>query len=190
MVNINFIEKSKNKLLADLKPFEMEAYLKYLINNLYEAFIEHDTEKALANKDAIEEATTIYEAEGYVNSIGKELEFRLAKANDLLVETLEAKQEKEIELYKVIDENYYSALILDVNNANTILKSLITSYEKAPSEELLSAINDVAEIENNRLLKQDYLLENKIGSIFPDEVEILINEYGYFQELQKKINKL
>ena len=190
MVNLNKINKDKNKLIAELEPFEMEAYLKHLINNLYEAFIEHDEEKALANKEAIEEATKIYEAEGHVNSLGKELELRLDKANDLLAETLEAKQKKEIELSKVIVENYYTSLILDVSHANSILESLIASYEKAPSEELLSAVKNVAELEDNRLLKQNYLLEKRNSFIFSEEIEILKDYYNHFQELQKKINKL
>ena len=72
--------------------------------------------------------------------------------------------------------------------SNTILKSLITSYEKAPSEELASAIKKVAEIEDNRILRRNYLTEEKNSSYFSEEIELLKEYYSTFEKLQKKIN--
>ena len=188
MVTLRSLENDKANIIKNLKPYEMKAYIEYNVNRLYEAFLEGNEEIALASKRNIEEATKLYEAKGYTNSLAIELGIRLAKANTILAETLEAKHEKEVELSKVIVENYYSTLILDVLHANTILESLIASYEKEPSEELAVAIKDVAEIEDNRLLRHNYLLEENNSSIFSEEVEILKDYYSAFQELLKKIN--
>ena len=166
----------------------MESYIRTLIANLYDGFLVNDVEKMKTSKKLIEEATSLYESEGYSNSLAMELKLRLEKANNVLTETLVAKQEKEVELSKTIVENYYSTLILDVLHAISILESLIASYEKEPSEELASAIKDVAELENNRLLRHNYLLEENNSSIFSEEVEILKDYYSTFQELVKKIN--
>ena len=183
MVNLNSIEKGRTEVIKDLKPNEMLIYMESLITNLYEAFIEHNEEKALTSRKLIEEATELYIAKGYTNSKAVETNLRLDKANNMLVETLEAKQEKEVELSKVIVENYYTDLILEVIHTNNILESLIASYEKEPSEELASAIKDVAEIENNRILKRDYFIEEKNSSYFSEELEILKDHYSTFQIL-------
>ena len=187
MANLKNIEKDRTEVIKDLKPNEMLVYMESLITNLYEAFIEHNEEKALTSRELIEEATDLYIAKGYTNSHAVETNLRLNKANDLLVETLEAKQKKEIELSKVIVENYYSELILEVLHANSILKSLLASYEKEPSEELASAIKDVAGLENNRLSNRSYLTEERNSSYFSEELEILKTEYATFQDLLNKI---
>ena len=140
MVTINVIEKNKNNIVKDLKPYEMEAYIKYLINVLYESFIEHDKERCLKVKSLIEETTKIFEKEGYSNSIAKELEFRLVKANSFLIQTLEDKHEIEIGLTKVIVENNYYNDISKVIHDYTILKSLLDSYEKTPTRVLAKII--------------------------------------------------
>ena len=193
MVTINVIEKNKNNIVKDLKPYEMEAYIKYLINVLYESFIEHDKERCLKVKSLIEETTKIFEKEGYSNSIAKELEFRLAKANSFLIQTLEDKHEIEVELTKVIVENNYYNDISKVIHDNHILKSLLDSYEKTPTKELASAIKDVIHLVESNLIDINFLLEEKEfteNNIYTEEVEILKEYYSSVVDLIKKINML
>jgi len=190
MVNLKTIEKEKKNIIKNFKPEEMESYLKSLITVLYESFLEHDLDKCSSAKKLIEEATEIYTAEGYSNSLAMELQFRLAIANSFLVETLDSKEKKEVELSKVIFENYYSELILDVLHANSILKTLLDSYENAPSGTLASAIKDVAELENNRLSNRNFLTEHEISSYFAEEIDFFKEEYSNFQDLVNKINTL
>ena len=191
MVNIHSIEKDKNKVIAELKPYEMEAYLKYLINNLYEAFIEHDEEKALANKEAIEEATKIYEAKGYSNANAVESDLRLSIANDVLCETLEAKHEKEVELSKTIVANYYDNEINKLMYSNSILRRLINGYEKEPSEVMLATIKDVAERVESELIGIKPFIEDRRTSnklLYPDSLEIIEEYYSQYLDLVEKID--
>lgn len=185
MVNINSLETEKKVLLKNLNPLEMEVYLKNLINNLYEAFLNNDTEKALTSKECIEEATDVYKQEGYNNTLSKELSLRLSKANEVLINTLIEKDK----LDSYIVEEILSNDILTVINANTVLESLLTSYNTTPSEALATAVKNVAEIESNNLLQIKYLLENDVPEDNPyyEEIEILKDYYSTFQELQKKI---
>ena len=66
-MNLNQMQKERKELIENLKPYEMEVYIKGLINNLYEAFLEQDSEKALASKELIEEATELFKSKGYIN---------------------------------------------------------------------------------------------------------------------------
>ena len=69
-----------------------------------------------------------------------ELKIRLTKANEVLANVLDSKEKQEIELTKIIVDNSYYNDITKVIHDKSILESLLTSYEKAPSEELASAI--------------------------------------------------
>ena len=130
MVNLKTLEKEKKNIIKNFKPEEMESYLKSLITVLYESFLEHDLDKCFSAKKLIEEATEIYIAEGYSNSLAMELQFRLAIANSFLVETLDSKEKNEVELSKVIVANAYDNDIMKLIHDNNILKSLLSSYEK------------------------------------------------------------
>ena len=193
MVNLKTIEKEKKNIIKNFKPEEMESYLKSLITVLYESFLEHDLDKCSSAKKLIEEATEIYTAEGYSNSLAMELKFRLAIANSFLVETLDSKEKKEVELFKVIVANAYDSDIMKLIHDNNILKSLLSSYEKKPSEELASVIKDVLFIVESNLVGIKYLLEEKgitENKSYAEEHEILKEEYSNFQDLANKINTL
>ena len=193
MVNLKTIEKEKKNIIKNFKPEEMESYLKTLITVLYESFLEHDLDKCSSAKKLIEEATEIYIAEGYSNSLAMELQFRLAIANSFLVETLDSKEKNEVELFKVIVANAYDNDIMKLIHDNNILKSLLSSYEKKPSEELASAIKDVLFIVESNLVRIKFLLEEKgiiKNNLYAEELEILKEEYSIFQDLVNKINTL
>ena len=100
-MNINQIQKERKDIIYNLNPYEIEAYIKILINRLYESFLEQDLEKALASKKLIEEATELFNSKGYINCFTKELEFRLAKANEVLIETLESKEKLKLIFLKL-----------------------------------------------------------------------------------------
>lgn len=193
MVSVGSIERDKKQIIKNFKPSEMESYLKSLVAILYESYLEHDLDKCSSAKRLIEEATEIYEAEGYVNSLSKELSFRLAKANEVLVNTLEEKDKLEIELSKVIVENTYSNYIETIINANAVLNSLLESYRKAPSEELALAIKDVAFIEDNNLTGIKFFIEDRStfnNTVFGEELEILVNYYSDYKTIINEIRKL
>ena len=191
MVNLRSLENDKANIIKNLKPYEMKAYINYNVNRLYEAYLEGNEEIALASKRNIEEATNLYESKGYENSLAIELGLRLDKANAVLVETLEAKQEQEVELSKVIVANAYDNDIMKLIHNNNILKTLVDSYEKRPSEELASAMKDVLFIVESDLVGIKFLLEEKEiteNKLYAEEVEILKDYYSTFLDLQKKIN--
>ena len=191
MVNINSIENDKKNIIKKFKPNEMKAYLNSLITILYEAYLEHDEEKALPSKKLIEEATSIYEAEGYSNSLAVELGLRLNEANNVLAKTLTEKHEQEIELSKVIVENAYSEDISRICHDNSILKTLIASYEEKPSEELASVMKEIIFKVESNLIGIKFILENKEfteNNVYAEETEILKEEYSTFESLATKIN--
>ena len=193
MVSVSSIETKKKFIIKDFKPSEMESYLKSLVAILYESYLEQDLDKCSSAKTLIEEATKIYESKGYVNSFSKELSFRLAKANEVLVNTLEEKHKLEIELSKVIVENTYSNYIETIINANAVLNSLLESYRKAPSEELASAIKDIVVIEDNNLTGIKFFIEDRSTSnknVFSEELKILKDYYSTYEELTEKIRKI
>lgn len=191
MANIKSIENEKKEIIRNFKPSEMEAYIKSLITILYESFLEQDLEKCSSAKRLIEEATSIYEAEGYVNSLGKELEFRLAKANELLIESVEENTKTKVELSKIIVDNAYYNNILKIYHDNSILKTLIEAYEEKPSEKLASLSKEILFKVESNLVGIKYLLEEKEiteNKLYAEELEIIKNEYSNFKILAEKIN--
>lgn len=195
MVNINTIENNKKNIIRHLKPYEMKAYLKYHINNLYEATIKHDEGKALASKRLIEEATELYEKEGYSNSLAMEISLRLAKANDVLIETLEDKHKQEVELSKVILGNKLGCCYSDLYNSNVTLKKLVECYSKEPSEVLLATIKDIVEEMDFTISEHDYLFKyhneeeaEKLASVFPNIYDFIEDERVIYSDLVEKIN--
>lgn len=133
----------------------------------------------------------IYEAEGYSNSLAVELKIRLAKANEVLANVLDSKEKQEIELTKIIVDNSYYNDIVKVIHDKSILESLLASYEKAPSEELASAIKDVLYLVESNLVGIKFLLEEKEFSennVYADEVEIIKDYYSSVVDLAERIN--
>lgn len=193
MANINSIERDKKNIIKNFKPSEMDSYITALTTVLYESFLKKDFNKCSSIKKLIEEATEIYEAEGYSNSIAVELKIRLAKANEVLAETLDSKEKQEIELTKIIVDNSYYNDIVKVIHDKSILESLLASYEKAPSEELASAIKDVLHLVKSNLVGIKFLLEEKEfteNTVYTEEVEILKEYYSSVEDLATKINSL
>ncbi len=193
MANINSIERDKKNIIKNFKPSEMDSYITALTTVLYESFLKKDFNKCSSIKKLIEEATEIYEAEGYSNSIAVELKIRLAKANEVLAETLDSKEKQEIELTKIIVDNSYYNDIVKVIHDKSILESLLASYEKAPSEELASAIKDVLHLVESNLVGIKFLLEEKEfteNTVYTEEVEILKEYYSSVEDLATKINSL
>lgn len=193
MANINSIERDKKNIIKNFKPSEMDSYITALTTVLYESFLKKDFNKCSSIKKLIEEATEIYEAEGYSNSLAIELKIRLAKANEVLAETLDSKEKQEIELTKIIVDNSYYNDIVKVIHDKSILESLLASYEKAPSEELASAIKDVLHLVESNLVGIKFLLEEKEfteNTVYTEEVEILKEYYSSVEDLATKINSL
>ena len=193
MANINSIERDKKNIIKNFKPSEMDSYITALTTVLYESFLKKDFNKCSSIKKLIEEATEIYEAEGYSNSIAVELKIRLAQANEVLAETLDSKEKQEIELTKIIVDNSYYNDIVKVIHDKSILESLLASYEKAPSEELASAIKDVLHLVESNLVGIKFLLEEKEfteNTVYTEEVEILKEYYSSVEDLATKINSL
>lgn len=193
MANINSIERDKKNIIKNFKPSEMDSYITALTTVLYESFLKKDFNKCSSIKKLIEEATEIYEAEGYSNSIAVELKIRLAKANEVLAETLDSKEKQEIELTKIIVDNSYYNDIVKIIHDKSILESLLASYEKAPSEELASAIKDVLHLVESNLVGIKFLLEEKEfteNTVYTEEVEILKEYYSSVEDLATKINSL
>lgn len=187
-MNLNQIEKEKKEIIANFKPYEMEAYLKSLISNLYEAYLEQDSEKALTSKKLIEEATEIYLAEGYVNSFSKELEFRLAKANEVIVHVLEEKDILEANLSFRIVEDLYLNYIDNLKFYNYSLDLLVNVYETGASEELLSGIKNILERAEAEVIGIETLLEKSSEDAVPELTSMLEEHYSNFRNLARKIN--
>ena len=193
MVNTSSIERNKNKIIRKFKPEEMTAYLESLIVVYYQTFIEQDLEKHLAVSDLIKESVKIYEKEGYDNTEKNEIIFKLNKANELLGKTLEEKDKQKIELSKVIVENSQENYINILFFCNSILRRLLESYEKTPSEELASAVKDVAERVETEVIGIKFFLENKhevYNSIYAEVYSIIEEEYLALEKQLKQINKL
>ena len=53
MANIKSLEADKRNILKNLDPVEMEAYIKKLISDLYEAFLLNDIETLKTSKELI-----------------------------------------------------------------------------------------------------------------------------------------
>ena len=193
MANINSIENEKRNIIKNFKPSEMKSYITSLITILYESVLEEDYNKCISTNKLIEEATEIYEAEGYSNSLAVELKIRVTKANEVLVEVLDEKQEQEIKLSKVIVENAYSEDISRIFHDNSILKTLLASYEKNPSEELALVMKEILLKVESNLIGIKFILGKKEfteNNVYAEETEILKEQYSIFLNLQKKINSL
>jgi len=191
MANIKSLEADKRNILKNLDPVEMEAYIKKLISDLYEAFLLNDIETLKTSKELIEEATNVFKSEGYINSLSKELEFRLAKANEVLVETLESKKEAEITLSKVIVENNYFNYISSLSYSINILETLIEGYSKEPSEVMLATIKEVAVIVENHLTGIRFFISDKDlaeNVVYAEELDLLKKYYSTYEDLATKIN--
>ena len=191
MANIKSLEADKRNILKNLDPVEMEAYIKKLISDLYEAFLLNDIETLKTSKELIEEATNVFKSEGYINSLSKELEFRLAKANEVLVETLESKKEAEITLSKLIVENNYFNYISSLSYSINILETLIEGYSKEPSEVMLATIKEVAVIVENHLTGIRFFISDKDlaeNVVYAEELDLLKKYYSTYEDLATKIN--
>lgn len=187
------LENDKVNVIRNLKPEEMKIYIKSLVNVLYESYLDGNEEKALASKRLIEEATSIYKKEGYENSLSIELGLRLDKANEVLIETLQAKEKQEIELSKVIVANAYDNDINKVISYINILEPILDSYEKAPSEELYSALENIVNVAESDLVGIKYLVEeveSEEDSIFSEDKAILEDHYFSFEKLVAKFKSL
>ena len=193
MVSLRTIDNDRQNIIKDLKPSEMKAYIQYNVNRLYEAFLEHNEEIALASKRNIEEATKLYEAKGYENSLAIELGLRLDKANAVLVETLEAKQEKEVELSKVIVGNNLGSYLGTLTSANLVLEKLVKCYEEDSSEVVLATTKAIAEDIALEVIEINWLLEDverteKLRTVFSNVIGFIEEEYSTYSNLVKKIN--
>lgn len=190
-MNLNKINETKKDILKNLNPVEMELYIKKLISNLYEAFINQDTDRALASKELIEEATSIYNSEGYNNTFTKELEYRLAKANECLINTLEEKSKLESYISEEIARNFFNNQIETLTYSNGILSILIASYEKAPSENLLTTVKEVHRLIEMELTLTKHLLENNylVGLVdHKEKIDIIRDSYNRYEKLATRID--
>ena len=188
MDNYKAINEAKKNVLRKFNPTEMESYVKKLIANLYEGYLEQDKDKALASKELIEEATEVFTEEGYYNSFTKELEFRLAKANEVLVETLTEKDNIAIRLSEVIIDNELRTLsFMDLT-----LTNLLAIHEETPSTELASRMGAINHEVKHELFIVKNLLEltSEYSVIDPTAREQLENHVGKLEDLGNKISLL
>ena len=193
MANIDSLESEKVKIIQGLKPSEMEAYQKNLINNLYEAFLEGNNSKGIASINAIEEATKLYEEKGFSNAYTIELGLRLDKANECLIKTLEEKSEVANFLTNEIIKNLLNNQMELILFSNCILNILIASYEKEPSENLLGTVKAVHEVINLELIFLKSLLERSFLydlEDYSEKVAIIEEAYSTYEKLASKIESL
>ena len=193
MANIDSLESEKVKIIQGLKPSEMEAYQKNLINNLYEAFLEGNNSKGIASINAIEEATKLYEEKGFSNAYTIELGLRLDKANECLIKTLEEKSEVANFLTNEIIKNLLNNQMELILFSNCILNILIASYEKEPSENLLGTVKAVHEVINLELIFLKSLLERSFlydREDYSEKVAIIEEAYSTYEKLASKIESL
>lgn len=193
MANIDSLESEKVKIIQGLKPSEMEAYQKNLINNLYEAFLEGNDSKGIASINAIEEATKLYEEKGFSNAYTIELGLRLDKANECLIKTLEEKSEVANFLTNEIIKNLLNNQMELILFSNCILNILIASYEKEPSENLLGTVKAVHEVINLELIFLKSLLERSFLydlEDYSEKVAIIEEAYSTYEKLASKIESL
>lgn len=190
-MNIDKINNTKKEIIKNFNPVEMEAYIKSLISNLYDSFINRDLNKALASKELIEEASSIYVNDGYSNTFTKELEFRLTKANECLINTLEEKHKVECFLSEEVVKNLLTNQIETLTYSNGILNILIAGYEREPSENLLITLKQVHELIKMELTLTKCLLENNylVGlEDHTDKINIIRDSYNRYEKLAARIN--
>ena len=190
-MTVSSIEKSKKEIISNFNPSEMEAYVKLLVTNLYDAFLELDEGKALMNSKLLKEATDIYTAAGYSNSLTKELEFRLDKANELLAVTLDKKKNIVEYLLEYMLKIKYDKLLL----YNRIIKLFLQEYHISKDECIVSMLKklvlefDVSDIkiyidENNNTASGEVEVYDVI--LF----EMVVNEYNNFTEMVAEVEAL
>lgn len=190
-MNLDKINNTKKEIIKNFAPVEMEAYIKSLISNLYESFIKQDYDKALASKELIEEASSLYINDGYSNTFTKELEFRLAKANECLINTLEDKAKVESFLHEELSSNLFSNQIETLTYSNGILNILVSAYEKQPTENLLTALKEVHRLIEMELTLTKCLLENNylVGLVdHKEKIDLIRDSYNRYEKLASKIN--
>lgn len=187
---INQINNSKKDIIKNFNSDELEAYIKSLISNLYEAFINTDFDKALASKELIEEVTSLYGNDYNNNLFITELKLRLASANEWLIKTLEEKSKVESFLSEEITKNLFNGQIETLTYSNGILNILVSSYEREPTENLLATVKEVHEVIKLELTFPKVLLESNYFVGLEDHTEKVntIRElYSTYEKLASKI---
>lgn len=188
MANINSIESEKKKVIKNMNEKQLKEYYKILITNLYEGFIALDKEKALGSKALIEEATSIYKQNyGYKYIDRMEYHLRLQEANKQLIKALEEKNR----LHITIVEDYYVKAIDIISIYSSVLETLLNTYEKRPSKELASTMEDILSSAESEIEFKKQLLDIDPGNeYFSEEVDFLKKVYSDFGILSDKIKKL
>jgi len=192
-MNLTKINETKKDILKNFNPVEMEAYIKSLISNLYEAIINNDSDKALASKELIEEATSIYGSNYNNNKLIIELKLRLASANEWLIKALEEKNNIENLLHEETLSNLFTNQIETITYSNMILNILLSAYEKEPSENLLKAVKEVHDIIKLELTFSKVLLENNylVGLVdHKEKIDLIQDSYNTYEKLAARIDSL
>lgn len=190
-MDLTKINETKKDILKNFKPVEMEVYIKSLISNLYEAFINNDSDKALASKELIEEATSIYGSNYNNNKLVIELKLRLASANEWLIKTLEEKNNIENLLHEETLSNLFTNQIETLTYSNMILNILVSAYEREPSENLLRTVKEVHDIIKLELTFSKVLLENNylVGLVdHKEKIDLIQDSYNRYEKLATKID--
>ena len=187
MTSLSKLEQEKRFALRGLSSQEKKSYMKSLIDNLYTGFMEQDPKKTLNSRELIEETTDEFVRMGYSNSHEIELSLRLQKANELLVKTLEEKDELQMELSKRIVEDYHDRLICDSMFCNTILEHL-TSCECNPSNSV-RWVEPLLVLLENHIYSSKIFLENYEG-YDKESYEIIKSEIDKFKVLKSELQTL
>ena len=192
-MDLTKINETKKDILKNFNPVEMEAYIKSLISNLYEAIINNDSDKALASKELIEEATSIYGSNYNNNKLIIELKLRLASANEWLIKALEEKNNIEILLHEEKLSNLFTNQIETLTYINMILNILVSAYEREPSENLLTVVKEVHDIIKLELTFSKVLLENNylVGLVdHKEKIDLIQDSYNTYEKLAARIDSL
>lgn len=194
MVSISNIETDLNKVIRDLEPNVMKQYLKFNINNLYEAFLTGNEEEALASKEIIEKATKLYIQKGFSNSLAIELGLRLDKANSVLIDTLTERDNIKYNLSCLLTEDYYNKIYDKLKFINRLFE-IISSEEASASENNILVKNIVElislssyDIEIFIKSHEERAEENKLYDVYL--YELIFSEYEKFKDYYNKFEKL
>lgn len=189
---VDYIEKQYREYVKDMPVQEFHIFQTLLIYKLYEGFIEHDERKALTNKERIEELTEIYE-EKYTNVFNNELKKRLRIANEKLIEQLEENRNLSIYYLEMIHDEHKDLIRL----SNQILKALLLYYESNEGKETKKLIKDIFEMTKDSIQFISFYIkllykEDLVPYVPEDNYPIhnLIEEYGEFKRISKKIKQL
>ena len=190
--NIDYIEKQYREHIKSMPVEEFKIYQTMLILNLYDSFIEHDERKALKSKEQIEELTEIYEEE-YNNVFNHEMKKRLNIANRKLIEQLEENKQLSIYYLDMIHDEHRDLIRL----SNQILKALLLYYESNEGKETKKLIKDIFEMTKDSIQFISFYIkllykEDLVPYVPEDNYPIhnLIEEYGEFKRISKKIKQL